>query len=165
MDSWSKSKRSEVMSHIRSKDTKPELVVRSMLHRAGLRYSLQRKDLPGRPDIVLQKYRAVVFVHGCFWHRHKGCRVATTPKSHKEYWLEKFAINVARDKRNIKCLENAGWKVMVVWGCEVMRDPQIILKRLLSRIGVKRRISYDSLPDRRALLRVAEQKLRWSLDR
>lgn len=163
MDIWSKAKRSEVMSHIRGKDTKPELVVRSLLHRAGLRFSLRRKDLPGRPDIVLPKYKAVVFVHGCFWHRHKGCRVATMPKSRKAFWLAKFRANVARDKRNLRDLERLGWTVLVVWGCEVLRDPQAVLAALLKGLKIKPRLLYGAMPDRQVLMRVAEGKLQWSL--
>ena len=164
MDIWSKSKRSAVMARIRGKDTKPELVVRSLLHRAGVRFSLRRKDLPGRPDIVLPKYRAVVFVHGCFWHRHKGCKVATMPKSGKAFWMAKFKGNVARDRRNTRDLERLGWKVLVVWECEVMREPQAVLRYLLAGLGVRRGIRYDDLPERRDLLKVAEAKLQWKLD-
>ena len=165
MDIWSKAKRSEVMSHIRGRDTKPELVVRSLLHRAGLRFSLRRKDLPGRPDIVLPKYKAVIFVHGCFWHRHKGCKVATVPKTRKAFWLAKFSGNVARDKRNIRSLERQGWKVIVVWSCDVLRDPKAVLERLLKDLSVKQSFLYDNLPDRQVLLKVAEERLQWNLKR
>lgn len=151
------------MSRIKGRDTKPELIVRSLLHRAGVRFSLRRKDLPGRPDIVLPKFKAVIFVHGCFWHRHKGCKVASNPKSHKVYWNSKFKGNVARDKRNIHNLRQTGWKVKVVWGCEVMQDPQAVLARLLAWLDVTPEFSYDQLPDRHALLKVAEEKLQWKL--
>ena len=106
------------MSRIRGKDTKPELAVRSALHRMGYRFRLHRKDLPGRPDIVLPKYRAVVFVNGCFWHRHKGCRFAYTPKTRKEFWKKKFLENINRDKRSRTALEKEGWTVFTVWECE-----------------------------------------------
>ena len=106
------------MSRIRGKDTKPELAVRSALHRMGYRFRLHRKDLPGRPDIVLPKYRAVVFVNGCFWHRHKGCRSAYTPKTRKEFWAKKFRENSGRDRRSRTALEKQGWRVLTVWECE-----------------------------------------------
>ena len=165
MDIWSKAKRSEVMSHIRGRDTKPELVVRSLLHRAGLRFSLRRKDLPGRPDLVLSKYQTVIFVHGCFWHRHKGCKVATVPKTRKAFWLAKFTGNVARDKRNIRSLERQDWKVIVVWSCDVLRDPKAVLERLLKDLSVKQSFLYDNLPDKHVLLKVAEERLQWNLKR
>ena len=99
-DILSKERRSWNMSRIRGSDTKPELLVRSLLHRMGYRFRLHRKDLPGRPDIVLPKYRTVIFVHGCFWHRHKGCKYAYTPKSRTDFWQNKFQGTVERDKRN-----------------------------------------------------------------
>ena len=164
MDIWSKSKRSEVMRRIRGRDTKPELIVRSLLHRVGSRYSLRRRDLPGRPDLVLPKYQAVIFVNGCFWHRHKSCPVATTPKSRKTFWLAKFRGNVARDRRNRRDLERQGWKVLVVWECEVMRDPMSVLGTLLQCLNAGKRVRYDALPGRNEILKVAEARLQWSLD-
>ena len=128
-DVFTKSKRSEVMSHIRSRDTGPERTVRSMLHRMGYRFRLHRKDLPGKPDIVLPRYRAVVLVHGCFWHRHPGCRFAYVPKSRKAFWQEKFADNVRRDRSVRKQLATLGWRVEVVWECE-LRCPAKVAARL-----------------------------------
>lgn len=110
--------RSRMMSGIRGKDTKPELIVRSFLHRAGLRFRLHAK-LPGKPDLVLLKYRAAVFVHGCFWHRHEGCRYATTPANNAGFWREKFAANVARDAKAKQQLEGFGWRVLIIWSCEL----------------------------------------------
>ena len=112
-------KRSWNMSRIRGKDTKPEIAVRKMLHAAGFRFRLHVKELPGKPDIVLPKWKTVVFVHGCFWHRHEGCKDTTTPKTRTEWWLEKFEKNVANDLKKRRDLEDAGWKVLVVWECEV----------------------------------------------
>jgi DNA mismatch endonuclease, patch repair protein len=106
------------MSRIRGKDTKPELRVRSQLHRMGYRFRLHRKDLPGRPDIVLPKYDTVIFVHGCFWHRHKGCRFAYTPKTRVEFWETKFEQNVRRDRRNEAALRKRGWRIIRIWECE-----------------------------------------------
>jgi DNA mismatch endonuclease (patch repair protein) len=107
------------MSRIRSSNTAPELALRRALHALGFRFRIHRKDLPGKPDIVLPRYRTVVFVHGCFWHRHVGCKVATTPKSNTAFWVEKFDKNVARDSRSKILLEAQGWKVIIVWECEL----------------------------------------------
>lgn len=117
MDIVTSEVRSGMMSGIRGKDTAPELKVRRFLHANGFRYRLHRKDLPGKPDIVLPKYKVCIFVNGCFWHRHKGCRLASEPKSREEFWNRKFSENVARDQRNIKSLQDAGWRVAVVWEC------------------------------------------------
>lgn len=108
-DHLTKEKRSWNMSRIRSKNTKPEIIVRSLLHRAGYRFRLHRKDLPGKPDIVLPKYKTVIFVHGCFWHRHKGCKRSNIPKSNKEYWIPKIQKNTKRDKIHYKSLIKDGW--------------------------------------------------------
>ena len=121
--------RSRNMAAIRGKDTAPELAVRRILHAMGLRFRLHRKDLPGRPDIVLPKHRTVVFVHGCFWHRHEGCRYTTTPKTRQEFWQTKFATNVERDRRNRTDLRQLGWRVIVVWECE-LRQPSDLKERL-----------------------------------
>ncbi len=120
-DTFTKSQRSEIMRHVAGKDTKPERVVRSLLHRQGFRFRLHRKDLPGKPDIVLPKWGAVVFVHGCFWHRHPHCKRATMPADNADYWRAKFARNKARDKANVKKLEKLGWRVIIVWECELKR--------------------------------------------
>ena len=109
------------MAGIRSKDTKPELALRHALHAAGLRYRLHDRKLPGKPDIVLRRYNAAIFVHGCFWHRHQGCRFATVPASRTEFWQEKFRANVVRDYRNQQDLTEAGWRVGLVWECSLKR--------------------------------------------
>lgn len=110
------------MSGIRGRDTKPEIAVRRYLHGRGLRYRVAPCDLIGRPDIVLPKYRTVVFVHGCFWHRHPGCRFATTPSTNVRFWIGKFEANIARDKTVQETLRNAGWRVLVIWECEIDPD-------------------------------------------
>lgn len=107
------------MSAIKDRDTKPEVMVRKLLHALGYRFRLQRKDLPGRPDIVLPKYKTAIFVNGCFWHRHKGCKLASTPSSNSAFWQKKFAANVERDVRNYAALQEMGWNVLVIWECEV----------------------------------------------
>lgn len=111
--------RSRMMSGIRSQGTKPELLVRSYLHRCGLRFRLHAKELPGKPDLLFPRYRAAVFVHGCFWHRHPGCRFTTTPGTNAQFWRQKFRENVRRDRRNIRKLTNNGWRVMILWECEL----------------------------------------------
>lgn len=108
-----------MMAGIRGKDTKPELAVRRAVHARGLRYRLHATRLPGKPDLVFSKYRAAVFVHGCFWHRHEGCRLAYRPKSREEFWEKKLTGNSERDQRNQRLLMEMGWRVYVVWECEV----------------------------------------------
>ena len=122
------------MSRVRGKDTRPEIVVRQVAHALGLRFRLQRKDLPGRPDLVFPKRRLALFVHGCFWHRHEGCTKASTPKTRAEFWADKFAANVARDRSVTEKLVEAGWRVEVVWECET-RDRVALAERLLSSVA------------------------------
>lgn len=117
MDIVSAKKRSEMMSGIKGRDTRPEMLVRSFLHAKGFRFRLHRRDLPGSPDLVLPKYNACIFVHGCFWHRHQGCRYATTPATRADFWARKFEGNVTRDHRNVQSLLDAGWRVLIVWEC------------------------------------------------
>ncbi|HLJ54410.1 MAG TPA: very short patch repair endonuclease, partial [Chthonomonadaceae bacterium] len=107
------------MSRVRDRNTTTEMFVRSLLHRMGYRFRLHRRDLPGKPDIVLPKYKTAIFVHGCFWHQHPGCRKAVIPAANRAYWSAKLARNVARDARVRAELQLAGWKMVIVWGCEV----------------------------------------------
>jgi len=132
VDTISREHRSWNMSRITGKNTKPELVVRSILHRMGYRFRLHRKDLPGRPDIVLPKYKTVIFVHGCFWHRHKGCKYAYTPKSRKAFWQKKFRENVERDLKAQSELRKAGWRVLVIWECRAGNATW--LRRIVQRL-------------------------------
>lgn len=133
--------RSRLMSRVKGQNTKPERIVRSVLHRSGYRFRLHAKDLPGRPDIVFRKRRKVIFVHGCFWHRHVGCPKTSDPKRRAEFWQAKFAANVSRDQRNIAELRNSGWTAMIVWECETAdtRALQLALSDFLgpSRGSVK----------------------------
>ncbi len=115
-------RRSAIMARIGPRDTTPELAVRSMAHRMGCRSRLHRKDLPGRPDLVFSGQRLAVFVHGCFWHQHSGCRNATMPKTRPEFWQSKLSGNVERDRRNCEQLERIGWRTLVIWECET-EDP------------------------------------------
>ena len=130
MDIWTKEKRSEVMSKIRSKDTSPEIRVRKMLFSQGYRYRLHVKNLPGKPDIVLPKYNSVILVHGCFWHLHSGCRDGTIPKTRTEYWKNKLLGNKKRDKKYTRELRKQGWRVLRLWECEIERKPEEVLERL-----------------------------------
>lgn len=123
--------RSRNMAAIKGRNTTPELTVRKMLHRLGYRFRLHRRDLPGTPDIVLPKYKTVIFVHGCFWHRHPDCKYTTTPKTRKEFWDGKFLKNINRDTNNQAKLTGAAWNVLVVWECQT-RDP-ISLQTILAR--------------------------------
>lgn len=138
MDIWSKEKRSEVMSRIRGKNTKPEMALRSLLHSIGYRFRLHRNDLPGKPDIVLPKFKTAIFVHGCFWHRHEGCKDSGLPKTDRMKWEEKLNKNVDRDKRNIRNLQNLGWRVAVIWECEIEKEIDGIRKRLDNILSIKK---------------------------
>ena len=122
--------RSALMARVGPKDTKPEMAIRRLLHRLGYRYRLHRKDLPGTPDICFPSRRKAIFVHGCFWHRHQGCRRTTTPKTRAAFWKEKFQQNVARDQRKMAALRGLGWDVLVVWECEANGSP-VLERRLM----------------------------------
>ncbi len=117
--------RSRMMSGIRGKDTIPEMLVRRFLHARGFRYRLHIKTLPGTPDLVLRKYRAVIFVHGCFWHRHPGCPKAAKPKSNIRFWKDKLEGNAARDRKNIAALKKLGWRCLIVWECQATKGPRL----------------------------------------
>lgn len=132
MDVVDRATRSRMMSGIRGRDTKPEKLVRSFLHRAGLRFRLHA-PLPGKPDLVFPKHHAVVFVHGCFWHRHDGCRYATMPSSNAEFWQAKFDANVARDSRVARQLRKEGWRVFVLWECRLSSSVLNSLARKIVR--------------------------------
>jgi DNA mismatch endonuclease (patch repair protein) len=137
-------RRSANMSKIRGRDTAPEVRVRRIAHRMGLRFRLHRKDLPGRPDLVFPKHRLVVFVHGCFWHRHPGCSRASTPSTRVEFWQAKFAVNVERDARQIAALAADGWRVLVLWECG-LKDDAVIEGALREAVFAQAAAS-DSVP-------------------
>jgi DNA mismatch endonuclease (patch repair protein) len=130
MDIWPKEKRSRVMSRILAKNTKPERSVRKMLTDLGYRYRLHAKKLPGKPDIILSRYNAVIFVHGCFWHLHKGCRDGTVPKTRKKYWQIKLLGNRERHIQHMRELKKQGWKVLRLWECEIEKKPEWVEDRL-----------------------------------
>ena len=130
MDNLTRDQRSKNMAKIKSKDTKPEIKVRSFLHNSGLRFRLNNKDLPGRPDIVLNKYKTVIFVDGCFWHRHRNCKYAYNPKSRVEFWEKKFRDNVKRDLKVNKQYSKIDWNQIRIWECEVNNDNLIKIVKI-----------------------------------
>lgn len=129
------------MALIHSQNTKPEKVVRSMLHRMGFRFRLYRRDFPGHPDIILPKYRSVVFVHGCFWHYHQNCQDGKIPKSNQEYWKPKLEKTVRRDREALEVLQSAGWKTLVIWECEVTKDLAGLRNKLISFLNNDERLT------------------------
>lgn len=133
-DRLSQAARSALMARIRGRDTAPEVRLRALLHALGYRFRLHRADLPGTPDVVLPARRKALFLHGCFWHRHKGCRHATLPRTRAAFWEAKFARNVARDRRVRRALNRAGWSVGVVWAC-ALRDEDALARRLRRFLG------------------------------
>ena len=129
-DIVSKEKRSWNMGRIKGKDTKPEILVRSLLHKAGFRFRVNDNKLPGKPDIVFPKYHTIIFVHGCFWHRHNKCKYAYTPKTRIDFWKNKFNENMLRDKLVVKKLKTKGWKVHTIWECEIEKNIQKVIQSL-----------------------------------
>ncbi len=134
MDVHSKDIRSYNMSRIKNTRTKPEMIVRRFFHKNGLRYSVNEKSMPGRPDIVLKKYNAVVFINGCFWHLHDDCRYAKIPKTNTEWWLEKLKQNKARDEANMRKLREMGWRVFIIWECQLKVENDKLLSDILDKI-------------------------------
>ncbi|BAR52459.1 DNA mismatch endonuclease Vsr [Tannerella forsythia KS16] len=134
MDIWNKEKRSECMSRIRSKNTKPELALRKALFARGFRYRVNDKKLPGKPDIVLPKYKTVIFIHGCFWHGHEDCKYAYIPKTNTRFWIDKITSNAERDKVNAEKLTALGWNVLTVWECEIRHTHKQNLTPLIDRV-------------------------------
>ena len=134
-DTFTKSERSEIMSRISSKHTSPEIVVRKALYRLGFRYRLHDKKLPGRPDIVIKQAKTAIFVNGCFWHQHKGCKRRSVPKSNLKYWKGKLKANVERQRADIKELKRLGWKIFIVWECEAKRE--VVLVKEVNKIYEK----------------------------
>ena len=127
IDTVSAALRSDIMSRVRSKGTRPEMLVRRLVHGAGFRYRLHVRGLPGSPDLVFAGRKKVIFVHGCFWHSHPGCPHARLPKSRTDFWMAKLSSNKLRDERNVRSLVDAGWKVMVLWECE-LRTPELLAR-------------------------------------
>lgn len=135
-DTFSKQKRHEVMSKIRSKDTKIEIQVRHWLYHHGIRYRKNCRDIPGKPDIAIKKYKIAIFVHGCFWHGHENCKYYRLPKSNVEYWQDKIRKNIDRDSNNVESLKRSGWNVFVVWECQVKSNFEAVMLDLLQEIDI-----------------------------
>lgn len=134
-DAVDKKRRSEIMSSVKGFDTKPEILVRKYLFKKGFRFRLQNKSLPGKPDIKLKKYNCLIFVNGCFWHGHPNCKIYVMPKTNKRFWYSKIENNIKRDKRNIRKLKKMGWKVIVVWECELKnKNKENTLERVVNKI-------------------------------
>lgn len=133
-DVFSKEKRSWIMSRVKGRDTKPEILVRSFVHRMGFRFRVHRRDLPGSPDIVLPRHGKVIFVHGCFWHGHRGCHRSQRPTTNKKFWNKKLEGNIERDNRFRRMLHGLGWKVLIVWQCETRKPDKLFgkLERFLN---------------------------------
>jgi DNA mismatch endonuclease (patch repair protein) len=146
------------MSQIHSKDTKPELIVRKWLWHHGYRYRLHRKDLPGKPDIVFPKYNAVIFIHGCFWHRH-NCKYASTPATRKDFWKEKLDGNAKRDKANVQSLIELKWRVLIIWECEIKKWDVALERKIIDflKLGNNPFIQEDSYDDSQAISYIAAE--------
>jgi len=127
-------KRKRKMARIKGKNTRPELLVRSALHKKGYRFRLHYVSLPGKPDIVLKKYRTVIFVNGCFWHQHRGCRLAKIPKTRIDFWKDKLRKNVRRQHVNIAYIKCAGYKIIVVWECQIYKNTEKVVKKIIATI-------------------------------
>ncbi|SRR5579885_2206302 len=134
VDRLTPERRSWLMSRVRRKNTAPELVVRHLVHGLGFRYRLHSSDLLGRPDLVFHSRRKAIFVHGCFWHHHRGCRLATVPKTNTQFWLSKFEKNRSRDSRISEALRSDGWSVLTIWQCQT-RNPSKLVRQLRTFLG------------------------------
>jgi len=145
-DVHSKAIRSYNMSRIKGKDTKPEMLVRRFLHKNGFRYRLHGKGMPGKPDIVLPKYKTVIFIHGCFWHGHEGCRYYVVPKTRTEWWVNKINGNISKDSRAEAALISQGWTILKIWGCEL--KSKILIETLNTLLDSLKKISEKNDPHR-----------------
>jgi len=135
-----------MMASIHGKDTKPELKIRSGLHRLGMRFRLHCRDLPGKPDLVFPRYRVALFVHGCFWHRHAGCGLAYVPSQNADRWARKFLSNMERDQQQVKLLQQAGWRVFVIWECALrVKDVSPLLSSVVTEL-LSGNVSYQEWP-------------------
>lgn len=147
MDVVDKKTRSRMMANIKGKNTKPEITIRSLLHRQSFRFRLHDKSLPGKPDLVLRKYKAVIFIHGCYWHRHENCKLASTPKQNIEFWLKKFDANLRRDGEVYYQLKLLGWRTAVIWECAI-RDKKSLSDDIQTlSLWLKSDCEYLEIPD------------------
>ncbi len=152
------------MGRIHSNHTKPELIIRSLLHRAGFRFRLNYSKLPGSPDIVLPKYKTVIFIHGCFWHRHPNCSKATTPKTNIIYWQTKFYKNVSRDIEIRKKIQKLGWNIIVVWECKIMNDPISVLNNIIKELEGGSNYKSPQELNRNQIMKIAEKRSKYYLN-
>ena len=143
-DNLTTEQRKKAMSSVRQQDTKPEKLVRSILHRLGFRFRKNVSSIAGKPDIVLPKYKTIIFVHGCFWHQHENCRKAARPTSNTEFWNTKLDKNVKRDKQTVKELKSLGWNVLTVWTCE-MRDKELLIEKLKIHLSPSNQLNLNKL--------------------
>ena len=141
----------------------PELVIRSLLHRAGYRFRINDNRLPGTPDIVLPKYKIAIFVHGCFWHRHNKCSKATTPSTNREFWIKKFNRNITNDIEIRKKLKKLLWHVIVLWECKILNDPVAVLDSVIRKLSNDKSKKYPIKMDRREIMKIAEKRSRYYL--
>jgi len=153
------------LSTVRAKDTRPEWILRSALHRLGFRFQIHRKDLPGKPDLVLPKYRAVVLVHGCFWHRHMKCRDASMPSTNQGFWRNKFSATIKRDSRVLRELHALGWRTMVIWECQLDRSTISTINTVANWLALTKNVGSSSIDigiiiNKSALIRTAAEKVR-----
>lgn len=165
-DTLTRKQRSLLMAKVRSTNTQPEWVLRSALHRLGFRYRLHAKDLPGRPDLVFPRYRVAIFIHGCFWHRHPGCKDASSPKTNQLFWERKFCDNIRRDREVAEALTKEGWEVVVVWECELLQDTLPTIERVREILAKRRPPAPDTAYpvldlSKRSLLAIAEKKSKY----
>ena len=165
VDHLTEKKRSWNMSRIRSRHTKPELIIRSLLHRSGYRFRINYAKLPGNPDIVLPKHETAIFIHGCFWHRHPNCSKTTMPNTNREYWKKKFERNIKRDKKRKNELKKLGWKVITLWECNIMKDPLEVLNFVIDSLGDDNYKHPDKEISRTRIIKIAEQKSNYYLNK
>lgn len=164
-DRISAKQRSRNMARVRGMNTKPELAVRSLLHRMGFRFRVGVSSLPGSPDIVLPRYRTVIFVHGCFWHRHQGCKRASMPSANRSAWTRKFTATVERDQFARERLIALGWRVLTVWECDLLKDLKAAVIELGRALDSSRDLNPDYLPSNKRVLETAEERMRLECNR
>ncbi len=146
---------------IKNKHSKPEVIIRSLLHRKGIRFRINANKLPGNPDIVISKYQTIILVHGCFWHRHENCKKATFPKTNEIYWHDKFRKNKERDKYVKKSLEKLNWKIIVLWECDILRNPCEVINKVLKVLDVPNGYCYDDDISKVKIIKVAEKRSKY----
>lgn len=163
MDHLTKKQRSENMRKVRSEDSKPEVILRSLLHRLGFRFRVNVKHMPGKPDVVLHKYKTTIFVHGCFWHGHEKCKRATIPSTNRTFWVNKLRKNKKNDERKVMEIIRMGWHPLVVWECEIMRNPHAVTQKIVKFLTGN--TCSHSLPDKRQIISIAEKRRKYLIQK